>query len=138
MKMGPICRACRAAGSRRASRSQKTDEKKNMAQSTKSGSTGRGSDAGDIEEQIRTIREDVSKLSKLIIGLGEDTLSDAVKTAREEAEELLGRSKRMADDATQRARKTAGTVEDYIAEKPFQSAMIALLVGFLIGSMSRR
>ena len=109
-----------------------------MAQSTKSGSTGRGSDAGDIEEQIRTIREDVSKLSKLIIGLGEDTLSDAVKTAREEAEELLGRSKRMADDATQRARKTAGTVEDYIAEKPFQSAMIALLVGFLIGSMSRR
>jgi ElaB/YqjD/DUF883 family membrane-anchored ribosome-binding protein len=111
-----------------------------MAQASKSETSAGKSNvaAADIEEQIKTIRDDVANLSKLIMQLGEDKVSEAVKTARDEAEELLNRSRRMADEATDRAKKTAGSVEDYIAEKPIQSAMIALLVGFLIGSMSRR
>jgi len=93
---------------------------------------------GDIEEQIKVIRDDVSKLTKILMELGEDKVSEAMKTARGEAEDLFDRSRRMAGQATDRARQTAGTVEDYIAEKPFQSALIALLIGFLIGSTSRR
>ena len=93
---------------------------------------------GDIEEQIKVIRDDVSKLTKILMELGEDKVSEAMKTARGEAEDLFNRSRRMAGEASDRARQTAGTVEDYIAEKPFQSALIALLVGFLIGSTSRR
>ncbi len=93
---------------------------------------------GDIEEQIKVIRDDVSKLTKILMELGEDKVSEAMKTARGEAEDLFNRSRRMAGQASDRARQTAGTVEDYIAEKPFQSALIALLVGFLIGSTSRR
>lgn len=95
-------------------------------------------EAGDIDEQIKVIRDDVSKLTKLLMELGEDKVSEAIKTARGEAEDLYDRSRRMAGQASDRARQTAGTVEDYIAEKPFQSALIALLIGFLIGSMSRR
>lgn len=94
--------------------------------------------SGDIEDQIKVIRDDVSKLTKLIMELGEDKVSEAVKSARGEAEDLFNKSRRMAGEASDRARQTAGSVEDYIAEKPFQSAMIALLIGFLIGSMSRR
>ena len=94
--------------------------------------------AVSIEQQIKTIRDDISTLTKLIKGIGEEKVSDAMNSARGRAEQLFSGSRRIAEQASDRTRKTAGSVEDYIAEKPFQSAMIALLVGFLMGTMSRR
>jgi ElaB/YqjD/DUF883 family membrane-anchored ribosome-binding protein len=84
---------------------------KQMADSTKSG-IGKE----DIEGQIKTIREDVTGLMALVRGLSEEKLENVTRTAKA---------------------KTA-TVEDYIVEKPVQSAIIALLVGIIIGFMSRR
>ena len=94
--------------------------------------------AGDIEEQIKTIREDISRLTQLFVQLGQDNLSRAKEATREEADELLDRSRRVADEATARAKQTAGSVEGYINEKPVQSVIIALLAGIFIGFLSRR
>ena len=94
--------------------------------------------AGDIEDQIKNIREDISRLTKLFMELCQDNLSEAKRAAREELDELQSRSRRAADEATARAKQTAGSVEGYISDKPVQSTMIALLVGIFIGFLTRR
>ena len=94
--------------------------------------------AGNIEEQIKTIREDISRLTQLFVQLGQDNLSGAGKAARDEADELLNRTRRAADDVAGRAKQAAGSMEGYIVEKPLQSAIVALLVGVFIGFLSRR
>ncbi len=92
----------------------------------------------DVEEQIKTIRNDISTLTDLLKDLTGSKAEDVRKTVKDEADDLLKRSKETAEEATARAKQAAGSVEDYIAEKPVQSALIALLVGIFIGSLSRR
>lgn len=94
--------------------------------------------AGDVNAQLKTIREDVAKLAELMRDLAGQKADEAKRAAGEEAEKLAGRSRQAAEAAAERARQAAGSVEDYIAEKPVQSALIALLVGVFIGSLSRR
>lgn len=101
-------------------------------------SSGPNVKADDIEEQIKTIREDISRLTKLFVQLGQDSVSNVKETAREEADELLNRSRRVADDASARAKQTADSLEGYIGEKPVQSVIMALLAGIFIGFLSRR
>jgi len=94
--------------------------------------------ATDVEEQIKTIRNDISTLTELLKDLAGSKAEDVRKTARNEADDLLKRSKETAEEATARAKQAAGSVEDYISEKPVQSALIALLIGIFIGSFSRK
>lgn len=94
--------------------------------------------ATDVEEQFKTIRDDILKLTTLLKELSENKAGEARKAAQDQAEELLKRSKDVAEEATAKAKEAAGSVEDYISEKPVQSALIALLVGIFIGSLSRR
>lgn len=93
---------------------------------------------GDIENQIKTIRDDISTLTGLLKDLAEAKVGDAQKTAMDEAEDLLKRTRAATDDATAKAKQAAGSVEDYIADKPVQATLIALLIGILVGSLSRR
>ena len=92
----------------------------------------------DIEQQIRTIRDDISTLTGLLKDLAGAKAGEARKAAADEAEDLLNRSRAAADEATARAKQAAGSIEGYISEKPIQATMIALLVGILLGSFSRR
>lgn len=94
--------------------------------------------SGDIEDQIKTIRDDIGTLTGLLKQVMEDKAGDAKASAKQEAEDLLKRSQEAADEATRKVRQAAGSVEDYIAERPVQSTLIALLIGLFIGSMSRR
>jgi ElaB/YqjD/DUF883 family membrane-anchored ribosome-binding protein len=93
---------------------------------------------GDVEQQIETIRDDILKLKELLIEVGDEKISETGEAVRGEIEELLARAQKLADSTTKKTKEASGTVEDYIEKKPFQSAMIALLVGFFFGSMSRR
>lgn len=104
-----------------------------MAQSSKSKPS-----ISDIEQQIKTIRDDISRLAELLIELGDSKLSETGEAVRGEVDEILSHTRKIADDAQERTKEAAGSVEDYVERKPFQSAMIALLVGFFFGSMSRR
>lgn len=93
---------------------------------------------GDIEQQIKTIRDDITTLTGLLKDLAESKVEETRKAASKEAEDLLGRSRAAADEAATKAKQAAGSIEDYISEKPVQATLIALLVGLLLGSMSRR
>jgi ElaB/YqjD/DUF883 family membrane-anchored ribosome-binding protein len=96
------------------------------------------SPASAVEEQIKAIREEISKLSKLFLERGEKNFSETARAAREEADELLSRTRNTAERLSGRAKKTVGSVEGYIADRPVQSTLIALLVGIFIGFVSRR
>ncbi len=102
------------------------------------GHSSRQPGSDDIEQQFRLIREDVTDLAKLIKKVGESKSSEARDAALAEANELLERSRSKLDEGVSRARRAAASVEDYIHEKPVQSALIALGVGFLVGIISRR
>lgn len=94
--------------------------------------------ASDVEEQIKTIRDDITKLTRMMVDLGEGRAADAAKMAQSEAEEIIGHAKRVAGETADKARQKAASAEDFVVQKPIQSAFIALLVGIFIGSMSRR
>lgn len=92
----------------------------------------------DIERQFRLIRDDVTDLARIIKKVGESKTGDARDAALAEANELLERSRAKLDEGVAQAKGAAASVEDYIHEKPVQSAIIALGVGFLVGLMTRR
>lgn len=92
----------------------------------------------DLEQQLHVIREDISTLAALMKEIGESKAGEARDKALAEASDLLERSRKSLDHARTSAMHTKETVEDYIAEKPLQSALIALGVGVLLGWMTRR
>ena len=58
----------------------------------------------DVEEQIKTIRNDISTLTDLLKDLTGSKAEDARKTVKDEADDLLKRSKETAEEATARAK----------------------------------
>jgi chorismate mutase len=80
-----------------------------------------------VEEQIQQIRAEVSKLTDILTDLAGSRL-DSAKAA----------AKGQADQFAQRSRDAAASVEDYVREKPIQSAVAALLLGIFVGAMTRR
>jgi ElaB/YqjD/DUF883 family membrane-anchored ribosome-binding protein len=97
-----------------------------------------GTGSEDIENQLKTIRADMAKLTKMVGEFGKESVSEQAKGAMDEIREMLESSKRYAGEKRDQAKKTAETVEEYINEKPVQSTIIALIVGLLIGTLSRR
>lgn len=104
-----------------------------MAQATKRNVT-----SADVEDQLATIREDVSKLTKLVVEMGKEKVDESTKAAREGADDILSRAKRSAENAARQAKEKTASIEEHIIERPIQSAIVALLIGIFIGSMSRR
>ena len=100
--------------------------------------TTRGRGADELEEQFQVIRDDITKLTKLLQEIGEAKAGETRDKALAEAKDLLEQSRSALDEGRLKARNAAASVEDYINEKPVQSALIALGVGFLVGMMTRR
>jgi ElaB/YqjD/DUF883 family membrane-anchored ribosome-binding protein len=96
------------------------------------------SDIADLEEQLKAIRTDVATLADLLKGAAQHKAAETGKAIHEQADDLVRRGRDMAEGATQRAKGAVTSIEEQIAEKPVQSALIALLVGIVIGSLGRR
>ena len=92
----------------------------------------------DVDAQLKEIRSDISKLTELLGGLAGDKIDATKSAARDEAEHLLKRAREMTDSAQGQAQDVTESVETYIKEKPFQSTLIALAVGLILGAMTRR
>lgn len=103
-----------------------------MARST----TGPGMD--DLEQQFDVVREDLVELTRLFRDIAEAKAGEKRDEALAQASELLERSRATLESGKEKARKSALTVEDYINEKPVQSALIALGIGLFVGMMTRR
>ena len=92
----------------------------------------------DIEAQVAQIRDDVATLTRLLGELAGAKVDEAKGLALDEAEAVIGRARRTAEAARDRAQGAAHSIESYIEEKPVQSAMIALVAGLFIGLLTRR
>jgi ElaB/YqjD/DUF883 family membrane-anchored ribosome-binding protein len=92
----------------------------------------------ELQEQLKAIRADVATLAELLKGAAHSKAAEAGKVLREQADDLVRRGNEMTADATQHARSTVTSIEKQIAEKPVQSALIALLAGIVIGALGRR
>lgn len=95
-------------------------------------------DIKDVEEQIKAIRAEIASLGGLLKEIAGARAAQASGVLQDEADDLLRKGREAAEGAAQRARGVANTLEDHIAEKPVQSALIALLIGIVIGSFGRR
>ena len=100
--------------------------------------SGSGKSTDDVEDQIKVIKEDIAQLTKLIKELGEERYGEAAKAAREQVDDWMNKSREKVDEASEQVKAKAASIEDYVVEKPVQSAFIALLIGLLFGSMMRR
>lgn len=95
-----------------------------------------GSD--DLERQFQVIRDDFVTLSRLLREIGENKAGEKRDAALAEAEALLDRSRVILDEGRLRAKQATASIEDHIREKPVQSALVALGIGFLVGIITRR
>jgi len=92
----------------------------------------------ELEAQIQRLREDFAEMARLLKSLAGEKAAAAGEAVHGETEAQLRRSREAAENVRATA-ATAGTaIEDHIAATPVQSAVIALLIGFLLGSLSRR
>jgi ElaB/YqjD/DUF883 family membrane-anchored ribosome-binding protein len=92
----------------------------------------------DIDAQVAQIRDDIAMLTRLLGELAGAKVDAAKGLALDEAEAVIGRARKTAESARDRAQGAAQSIESYIEEKPLQSAMIALAVGLFIGLLTRR
>lgn len=92
----------------------------------------------DLERQFQNIRDDITTLGRLLRDIGEAKAGEKRDAALAEAEALLERSRAALDKGRARAGDATVTIEDHIREKPVQSALIALGIGFLVGIITRR
>jgi ElaB/YqjD/DUF883 family membrane-anchored ribosome-binding protein len=92
----------------------------------------------DVERQFELLRDDLAKLTRLLREVGETEAEERRDAMLAEATKLLDRSRSALDEGRLRARQATSSIEDHIRDKPMQSALIALGVGFLIGMISRR
>lgn len=95
-------------------------------------------DRGDVEEQLRVIRDDVATLTELLKELGQSRSEEAREAVFARASELRAAGEKAADAARARAESGTASVERAISENPIQSALLALGAGVLLGWMSRR
>jgi ElaB/YqjD/DUF883 family membrane-anchored ribosome-binding protein len=101
-----------------------------MASPSRVGSTGR---TQSFSEQSRKVADDVRELGSIAVaGAGEALQSlkergaDAVEGVREHAQKSLEQGKKQIG-------KARDGFEDYVAENPFKSIMIAVGIGTLLG-----
>lgn len=96
------------------------------------------SEPGDLEQQVKTLRNDIASLAEDIKGLAASRAAETSRAVREHVNDLAGQTREMAEGASRHAKSAVSTIEDQIAEKPVQSALVALLIGIVIGSLGRR
>lgn len=81
-----------------------------------------------------TIREQSKKVVEDVKELGEITAQTATATAHDLAE----RGSEALQEGREKMARAKQSVDEYIAEKPLQSVLMALGAGFLLGAISRR
>jgi ElaB/YqjD/DUF883 family membrane-anchored ribosome-binding protein len=94
--------------------------------------------ADDLEVQFAVLKDDIAKLTAIVGELAKGKVSEASDAAREEIGDILDRSRKAARKFRDRADSTVSSLEQTIEERPVGSVLAALVIGFFIGSMTRR
>jgi ElaB/YqjD/DUF883 family membrane-anchored ribosome-binding protein len=98
-----------------------------------------GGDASpDIEALIGSVREDIAKLTDAMSQAFATRGAEAGAAAREGLEEAWARGRSAAGRLRSEAGEAAESLEHAIEERPIVAVLIALVLGFLAGSLLRR
>ena len=88
-------------------------------------------DAEELKAQFEVLRADVNNLVSTLGGVASAKKDRTVEEISDEVQRLTNLAKR-------RARQSYDDAEDAITGNPFQSVLLALGMGFLIGALTRR
>ncbi len=96
------------------------------------------SKAEAVHEQVSDVADEVVALAAMMKDLAASTGEDMRGAAGEKLAEIARRSQALADRARSRTQSEIAALEHAITEKPLQSALIALVVGLVLGALLRR
>jgi ElaB/YqjD/DUF883 family membrane-anchored ribosome-binding protein len=96
------------------------------------------SKVGEVKDQAKDVADEVAALAVMLrdvaAGAGED-LRDA---GAEKLAEIARRSQALVDRVKSTTQSEIASLEQSIAERPLQSALIALVIGVVLGALLRR
>ena len=119
------------------------------SQSTVKSKGTNGVTPGDIEDQLETIRDDISKLTQQVTGLVSQTKDEAMAQVRGQARRAKATADSMMSDATATGREAVDAfrdvadtfgeaVEDSLKRRPYATLAVVAGIGFLFGAAWRR
>lgn len=108
-----------------------------MAQA-KSADTSPQDEMDHLSQQIATLREDISAISKTLAGLGGATRDAAVDGARRKVSDLAHASEQQLHAAQHRAEEMGQQAADAVRNQPAAAVGLAVGLGFLLGFMTGR
>ncbi len=94
--------------------------------------------AAELAAQIQEIRDDIGKLSDIVTRLATQKLDETTGMAREGLDEFARRGQEAADQLRGKAKEHLASVEHTIEDKPLVAVLVALAVGFFVGTVMRR
>lgn len=108
-----------------------------MAQ-VKSSDANPQEDIEQLSQQIATLREDISAISRTLSGLGGSTRDAAVDNARRKAADLRQAGEEHFHSAQLRAEEMGHQAADAVRNQPATSVGLAVGLGFLLGFITAR
>jgi ElaB/YqjD/DUF883 family membrane-anchored ribosome-binding protein len=95
-----------------------------------------------IQEDFRALQQDVAKLTQQLAKLAAAKGFEAVDLAKGNLDEALegakGRSRDLADAASEVRDNFAAAIEDSLEQRPYTTLALALAAGFVAGAVWRR
>ncbi len=91
-----------------------------------------------LKADLKSLRDDLSELSKAGGKAAGDSVQAARESLREEADKLIERLKKTASTVQEEGEHVAGQVRDEVTEKPLPSLLTAFGVGALLGWLVSR
>lgn len=92
----------------------------------------------DLHEQVKEVTDEVTALAEMLKGMVAGTSEDLQGAAAERLEEVARRAQALAGKAKSRTQSEIASLEAKIVEKPLQSALMAFVIGLLLGVLTRR
>jgi ElaB/YqjD/DUF883 family membrane-anchored ribosome-binding protein len=92
----------------------------------------------DLRDQIGKLSDDISKLTEIVAGLGEQSARHARDDIRARGAAAAQRGQEEFEHLRQAAHHAQGDIDDMITQRPMMSVGLALGLGFLFGLMTGR
>ena len=100
--------------------------------------TQSGVQMNDVQKQFKEVTDEVAALADMLKDIAASKGEDVRAAAGERLEEIARRAHLLADKAKAKTQSEFASLEQKITEKPVQSALIAFVIGLLLGILTRR
>lgn len=92
----------------------------------------------DVQGQFKEVTDEVAALADMLRDIAASKGEDVRAAAGERLEEIARRAHSLAEKAKAKTQSEFASLEQKITEKPVQSALIAFVIGLLLGILTRR